>query len=353
MPRLIDSVARITGMRDRDALNVTIAEVLVDWLRPESVAIYKIVGEGDGRRVVLRARLVDGQAHIESDVARDPDSLPRLATMPYFRRCVKNVTQVRITPPAGSPVCTLFPIQNDSDVTGVLAVETRHALLPEQQRLVKGVLKIIRNLLAVLDYSEHDTLTGLMNRKTFDASFQKLLQAAPSASAPQQPPQLPPTGQPERRAEYGEFARFAAVIDIDHFKSINDRFGHLYGDEVLLLLARLMRGSFRATDQLYRFGGEEFVVVLDWVNPADAAMVFDRFRAKVEAFTFPQIGRVTISMGYTQIQPFDSPNHAIERADQALYYAKQNGRNQARSYELLISSGALSSKEDASDLELF
>ncbi len=349
MPRLIDSVARITGMRDRDALNVTIAEVLVDWLRPESVAIYKIVGEGDARRVVLRARLVDGQAHIESDVARDPESLPRLATMPYFRRCVKNVTQVRITPPAGSPVCTLFPIQNDSDVTGVLAVETRHALLPEQQRLVKGVLKIIRNLLAVLDYSEHDTLTGLMNRKTFDVSFQKLMQASPASATPQ----LPPSGQPERRAEHMDLARYAAVIDIDHFKSINDRFGHLYGDEVLLLLARLMRGSFRATDQLYRFGGEEFVVVLDWVNPADAAMVFDRFRAKVEAFTFPQIGRVTISMGYTQILPFDSPNHAIERADQALYYAKQHGRNQACSYEDLIARGALSSKEDASDLELF
>ncbi|HET7774377.1 MAG TPA: GGDEF domain-containing protein [Burkholderiaceae bacterium] len=349
MPRLIDSVARITGMRDRDALNVTIAEVLVDWLRPESVAIYKIVGEGDGRRVLLRARLVDGQAHIESDVARDPDSLPRLSAMPYFRRCVKNVSQVRITPPAGSPVCTLFPIQNDAEVTGILAVETRQPLQAEQLRLVKGVLRIIRNLLAVLDYSEHDTLTGLMNRKTFDASFQKLLQSAPAST----PPQLPPSGQPERRTEHGEFARYAAVIDIDHFKSINDRFGHLYGDEVLLLVARLMRGSFRATDQLYRFGGEEFVVMLDWVKPADAAMVFDRFRAKVESFNFPQIGRVTISMGYTQIQPFDSPNHAIERADQALYYAKQNGRNQARSYELLISSGALSSKEDASDLELF
>src|SRR3546814_19890916 len=80
-----------------------------------------------------------------------------------------------------------------------------------------------------------------------------------------------------------------AVADIDHFKRINDTLGHLYGDEVLLLLAQVMKRSFRHDDLLFRFGGEEFVIVISAPDRGSANIAFDKFRRNVETFTFPQV----------------------------------------------------------------
>ena len=85
-----------------------------------------------------------------------------------------------------------------------------------------------------------------------------------------------------------------AVIDIDHFKRVNDLSGHLIGDEVLLLLARQMRVNFRFHDQLYRFGGEEFVVLMRCTNHADALAALERFRHQIEIHAFPQVGPITV-----------------------------------------------------------
>ena len=119
-------------------------------------------------------------------------------------------------------------------------------------------------------------------------------------------------------------------------------------------MAGLMKQSFRGADQLFRFGGEEFVIVLDHASTAGAEIAFDRLRATIEAHTFPQVGRVTISLGYTQLDPQDAATTGVERADAALYYAKHHGRNQIRHYEALIAAGELTAKqENQADVELF
>jgi diguanylate cyclase (GGDEF)-like protein len=144
------------------------------------------------------------------------------------------------------------------------------------------------------------------------------------------------------------------VLDIDHFKRVNDTFGHLIGDEVLLLLSRLMRTSFRFHDHLYRFGGEEFVVLMRCESEHDAAQAFERLRANVERYTFPQVGRITISVGFTGLRPGDTPQLAFARADKAVYHAKQNGRNRVASHTLLVQQGHLTDEvADNSDAELF
>jgi len=144
-------------------------------------------------------------------------------------------------------------------------------------------------------------------------------------------------------------------LDIDHFKRINDTFGHLYGDEVLLLMANLMRQSFRRSDLLFRYGGEEFVVVLKTHLPNDSWNVLDRFRQTVALYQFPQVGQVTVSIGFTQIRDSEMPATIIERADRALYYAKDHGRNQMHNYEQLIGSGSLDTPQSQSEgaIELF
>jgi PleD family two-component response regulator len=127
----------------------------------------------------------------------------------------------------------------------VVEVVSERAPTPAQVRGINAVLAVVRNQLGLLDYSERDTLTGLLNRKSFDDSFYK------AAIQPVQ--DLLPDGQAERR-QTAPPRYWLAVLDIDHFKQVNDNFGHVIGDEVLLIVSQLMCSTFRYYDQLYRFG---------------------------------------------------------------------------------------------------
>ena len=127
----------------------------------------------------------------------------------------------------------------------------------------------------------------------------------------------------------------------------------MYGDEVLLLFANLMEKTFRNTDLLFRYGGEEFVVVLSPATESDANMIFERFRKKLELFNFPQIGKITVSIGMVNIHTQEHPATLLEHADQSLYYAKEHGRNQVCSYNELIKSGELKVRQVESDIDIF
>lgn len=199
---------------------------------------------------------------------------------------------------------------------------------------VRELLSIYAEHLVLLDYAELDTLTKLNNRKTFDENFDRFIAIAEQA----QRRATDELATPETLA--GRHC-WLAVIDIDKFKRINDNFGHLFGDEVLLRVAEVMKKSFRASDKLFRFGGEEFIVLLRFVTAENAHIVFDRFRQAVEHHEFPQVGQVTCSMGYIQIDPALPPADILGRADEALYFCKENGRNQINRYETLVQTGLI------------
>jgi len=122
------------------------------------------------------------------------------------------------------------------------------------------------------------------------------------------------------------------AMDIDHFKRVNDTYGHLYGDEVLLHFAQLMERHFRYTDFLFRFGGEEFIVLLTNTDATGARRALERFRQIVSEFDFPSVGQVTVSIGFTRIEPETLPTTLVDWSDRALYYAKEHGRNQVVHY---------------------
>jgi diguanylate cyclase (GGDEF)-like protein len=206
-------------------------------------------------------------------------------------------------------------------------------------------LRVFRNFQGLLDYSERDTLTGLLNRKTFDEAFLRLTRVDPVAA----PVAAPAEGG--RRAPSA--TTWLVVVDIDHFKRVNDNHGHLIGDEVLLLVARLMRSSLRYSDQLYRFGGEEFVVMLRCGTANDARTALERLRGNIEAYHFPQVGRITVSLGYTEVRPADTPAAAFGRADKAVYHVKANGRNQVAYHADLVHSGRLLDDSVSGDIDLF
>lgn len=114
-----------------------------------------------------------------------------------------------------------------------------------------------------------------------------------------------------------------------------------------------MRATFRYHDRLYRFGGEEFVVLLRCADEEGAIIAFERLRANVAQYAFPRVGSVTISVGFTAIRAGDTPSAAIERADRAVYFAKDHGRNQVRNYAVLLDSGDLIEDQQSGDVELF
>lgn len=345
MSQVVDHLAELTGFRDRDVMDVTLVMALRDLLEPESVAIYRSVGEPGDERWLTRAHLRAGDAVASADpLWAKPDVLPRVADHPLRLEAMRSrsVTQVA----QGGQWLYLFPIATDRDVVGVIEILSTRRLGTGSQRMVSSVLRIYHNFQGLLDYSERDTLTGLLNRKTFDESFLKVLSDLPVR------PDATHEAE-DRRHEAATPHYVLGVIDIDHFKSVNDRFGHLIGDEVLLLLSRLMRGSFRFHDLLYRFGGEEFVVLMRCDEEIHAGEAFERLRVNTERYAFPQVGRITVSIGFTEVRAGDAPAAAFERADKAVYHAKGSGRNQVHNYAALVASGAIQESTQLSDVELF
>jgi diguanylate cyclase (GGDEF)-like protein len=137
----------------------------------------------------------------------------------------------------------------------------------------------------------------------------------------------------ERELALGERHRHAVsivLLDIDHFKAINDRFGHDLGDEVLKSAAKAMKESLRSTDTLARYGGEEFIVLLPYTDSSEAGQVAQHLRAAIahcRVVAGSGIAEVTISAGVATARPGETIDALVRRADDALYAAKSTGRN--------------------------
>ncbi len=331
MSELVQRLANLTAIRDRDALDVALVTAINDMLQPLTTSICRVVGEKGDERWLISAQLTEGQTVPTADPAWAPvDLLPVVGKHPLRQKAVE-LQQVQQSTTA--PYITVFPLASTVDSIGILEVTTADLMAADFLRLVIGVLRLYANFQSLLDYSERDGLTELLNRKTFDGAFLKATVG--------QKQSIEETIEGERRNVEIPGTYWLVMMDIDHFKKVNDTYGHLIGDEVLLLLARLMRAHFRFHDQLYRFGGEEFVVLMRCNGEAEAASVLERLRTTVQAHPFPQVGNITISVGFSEVRPGDTPSGAFERADKAVYHAKGHGRNQVCSHSALVASGDL------------
>ncbi|HEY0635229.1 MAG TPA: GGDEF domain-containing protein [Gammaproteobacteria bacterium] len=149
----------------------------------------------------------------------------------------------------------------------------------------------------------------------------------------------PLTGIANRRAIHHAMETVARVLagsdrplalllfDVDRFKSINDTYGHAVGDEVLVTLAHQATCYLRASDLLGRWGGEEFVILALDQNETQALQMAERLRAELAQFAYPHVGTVTVSIGVTRYVPGEEVERLVKRADDALYLAKERGRN--------------------------
>ena len=345
MKDLTHSLAKLTALRDRDALEQAMAGLVLQCLpgQIQQVALYRVVFDG----AVNRCMPLLVQTAAESQPQRmDPHPLwhhlPELKPQSLLERAF--VTGDVQTLCAQEFCTTVFALEAGSPV--LLEVQSAEALTASDTDWLTDLFQVYSNVVSLLDYGEKDTLTELLNRKTFDVSFIK-------AAAGLEPTPFHALTD-ERRQSADARGAWLAVLDIDHFKKVNDTYGHLIGDEVLLLVARIMRSCFRYSDQLYRFGGEEFVVLMRCDGEADALCVLERLRSTIEHYRFPQVGTITASIGVTQVFHNDIPSQAFGRADEAVYYAKAHGRNQVHSHQRLVTQGELVEHiNEGMDVDLF
>ncbi|MCX5479336.1 GGDEF domain-containing protein [Kaistia geumhonensis] len=163
--------------------------------------------------------------------------------------------------------------------------------------------RVSRHARSMEDAARTDPLTGIANRRALEEWMQAF-------------------------EDHDDHKSAALVLfDIDHFKSINDRHGHLVGDEILVTTAQLIRSQLRPIDRVGRWGGEEFLVILDNVTMTNALRFADRVRHLVTISAHPVAGSITISAGIALCSPGEAVAETFRSADAALYAAKSGGRN--------------------------
>jgi len=187
----------------------------------------------------------------------------------------------------------------------------------ESIKIFRQLIPIFSNHFRVVRAQENDFLTSLYNRQAFNRITSEFCSNI-------------------KKNKALDHFHYLAILDLDNFKNVNDTYGHMIGDEVLIIFARIMRQNIRTSDMVFRWGGEEFIIIIENTPVAEAHMMFDRLRGIVERQNFPQAGKVTVSVGYSQFScPVDF-QEVLDKSDRALYYSKEHGRNNLYSYEALI-----------------
>jgi diguanylate cyclase (GGDEF)-like protein len=347
MASLLQYLAEMTAHRDHSLLDVSVVSTLHQLTNSSEVRLLEVFQYRDDMYVHSKVWTQAGQVVSAEDAAGARQAKEPLTNFPALMACIEQHLQCIEEQRADGCVVLWFPIWLSEKVVACLELHAPAPFADESRSVAEGILQVYRNYQSLLDYSERDSLTGLLNRKTFDEKFSKIAFSATSGEGG-----ILPQDATERRGHTESTDQWLAVIDIDHFKKVNDEYGHLYGDEVLILIANILKSSFRSHDRIFRFGGEEFVVLLRSVTLSNARKIFERFRKQVEAYHFPQVGTVTVSLGFVGISS-NMPVVILGHADQALYHAKTHGRNRICFYDDLIGEGLLQSKISNNSVEFF
>lgn len=346
---VLKTLGAMTSIRDTYLVEQSLLRTLGPMLGVFETTLYRLDDQGGVLRSVTHGREVitepDGSHRVAERV--EEASNDRNISVPV-QRLLENVRML------GKP-CTLksgndyrigYPLRGGGMMRGVFVFQRDRELTPGEDAVINGTLEVFSNYYDLLDTSQRDQLTGLLNRYSLEMNLGRLwdilstqMRDKTTECEDSQRSQVPHTF-------------WVAVMDVDHFKKINDTYGHIIGDEVLIMVAGLLKKSFRQTDLLYRYGGEEFIAIIAANDLECACHAFERARVTVESFEFPQVGSVTISMGFSGADPTVLPQEVISRADSAMYVAKKDGRNRVYHYDTLVKQGVLKEVRSGS-IDLF
>ena len=275
----------------------------------QQIADREIVVLEAGQRAEIQNALNKGRV----DLVLMDIQMPEKSGMEWLAEIVeKQVAPVVMLTGAGSEEIAVQSIQEGAvgylpkgSLSKEKLVETINTALEKWRRMQQG--KADQEKLEKL--ANFDSLTGLYNRRSI---LRKL-------------------GEQLKYARRYREELSLIMLDIDHFKKVNDQYGHLTGDEVLAEVATLIRQNIRVVDAAGRYGGEEFIIILPKTDLSSALVIAERIRKTIEATEMKdfegKVFGITVSQGLSSWKPGEDKHSLISRADDALYGAKENGRN--------------------------
>ncbi|MCF1428234.1 MAG: GGDEF domain-containing protein [Shewanella sp.] len=317
---VLNSLVQLTGKRQIRALGEALVETIRNALETPSVAFVTV----------------------KSPVPFPVHMLPRNNSLPVsslddcVQACARSGELVSEQHEEG--VLTALPIMINGITVKVLLL---HSIMPmscQQLALLNGFARIYENFLNVMLDVETDSLTGLLNMKGYHSQVLAVLEDDDQSYCEQ-------SGDPK--------SFWLVIFDIDKFKKINDTFGHLYGDEILLLVANTMIQVFDEKDLLFRFGGDEFVVLLAPRTKQQARAILKQFQKQIAVIRNDKLLQVHCSIGGVNASGANNPTDLLVQADRALYHVKENGRGDIAFYCDLLEQGIVITEHFDDDIELF
>lgn len=331
----LDAVVSLAEPRDVPGLNGAFLSILKEHIPNRAVKVYEIIGDHCGSAAKQNSSKFTLKLILRT---QEKNSAVKLAyDEKDVQECINTKSPVTGKSSKSGLTRSIYPIPGLTAPLGLLVIE---GLVDESvTNFLDPLLRIYSSHAFILNRNEHDSLTGLYNRHIMENKLNQIYQCQANG---------------KRKADTKRQSWFIALLDIDHFKYINDSYGHLYGDEVLIMFSRLMQNSFREDDMLFRYGGEEFLIAIKNVDTKSADLILERFRQNVESAKFDQLEKLTVSIGFTMLDTTQALPTIIEQADRALYFSKYQGRNKSSCYEKLLEQGLVEScKVGSNNIEIF
>lgn len=314
---LFNIILDITSATGMDDLFRSFEKTMKQYFSTGDVAVYTILRNREMNHKTgepyIAAIALYGQICDIEDIESEPELSRCYKTrIPVFNRSSDN-RQTHI----------YYPLMESAEAEYIIRISGVADLKKNSGYGLHGIgniIRILQNQLKLIRLKDTDYLTGLLNRHALSRALSAFSQEITEPC----------------NATAAHPYTHLAIFDIDHFKEVNDKYGHMIGDEVLILIAQMLKQELRFHDLKYRFGGEEFIILLRDVSDDHARVLLERIRENVESRIFPIVGRMTVSAGFTLMTPEEHSTVVIDRADRALYYAKNHGRNMICSYEVLV-----------------
>ncbi|MBA6341407.1 GGDEF domain-containing protein [Colwellia sp. MB02u-10] len=323
---IINHIADFTSQRNTELLAFSLLKSVNNMISCSSTKIITI----DKKRDIRANISFENDHYTVNDTSIEIDSALR-----HSFEHMNDSSMAALTLKTETGYSVIYLLHHDRKSEQFLIINLEKKMAKENAYILSGILSIYSNFIKLLNESQTDELTGLANRKTFDSAISSVFNALPQEHE---------KVESERRAPNKVIVKeqhkyWLVIIDIDDFKRVNDEFGHLYGDEILIHLAQIIRSNFRNEDLQFRFGGEEFVILLSANNQMECMQILERFRRNVEEYQFPNLDTVTVSIGVVEFKKDTFHITSIDYADQALYQSKRSGKNQITFFENMLSKG--------------
>ncbi|MGI2258105.1 GGDEF domain-containing protein [Shewanella sp. GXUN23E] len=317
---VLNSVVQLTGKRQIRALGESLVETIRSALDVPAVAFVT----------------VKSPVHFPACMLPRNNSLPVSSLNNCVQACARSGELVSEQHEEG--VLTALPIMVNGITVKVLLLQSLMPMSSHQLVLLNGFARIYENFLNVMLDMETDSLTGLLNKKAYYSQVLAVLEDDNQSYCEQ-------SGEPKYF--------WLVIFDVDKFKKINDTFGHLYGDEILLLVANTMIQVFDEKDLLFRFGGDEFVVLLAPRTKQQARAILKQFQEQIAVIRNDKLWPVRCSMGGVNASGAENPTDLLVQADRALYHVKEHGRGEIAFYCDLLEQGIVATEHFEDDIELF